>query len=431
MGLMGPIGPISFCEASVATACKHLRDRAKGWLPLEFRNLERIWRYHRVMAFKALAVGVVAFCCSPVAAQTLSVPPESERWELEGKAEVSEFQGRKCLRIDGGGAVLKDFELKDGVIDVDVATVGATTGKRGFVGIQFRINPEKGSGEWVYVRPHKSGLADAQQYTPFFNGGAAWQIYSGPGFIASVELPSGTWYHLRLEVTGAQAKMFVGDMTEPSLVIDDLKSGNRTGLLALSVLTGTTYFSNFEVRETPSAKWERHEPPMPANTLTRWRLSPAMDALERNLEAPLSASELDAIAWEKVSAEAPGFVVINRYCASPSVNASFGKDWSKRLEPQKGTKVVYARTTIESERDEVRKLSIGYSDEVRVFLNGEILFRGRSAQYFRDPGFLGIVSAENDALYLKLKKGSNELVLAVSELGGGWGFVCWLEEAGQ
>ena len=59
-----------------------------------------------------------------------------------------------------------------------------------------------------------------------------------------------------------------------------------------------------------------------------------------------------------------------------------------------------------------------------MFLNGRILWRGRSAQYFRDPGFLGIVNAENDAVYLPLHKGRNELVLAVSEIGGGWGYVC-------
>ena len=55
---------------------------------------------------------------------------------------------------------------------------------------------------------------------------------------------------------------------------------------------------------------------------------------------------------------------------------------------------------------------------------GKILYRGRSAQGFRDPRFLGIVNPENDAVYLPLKKGSNELMLAVSELGGGWGFIC-------
>jgi hypothetical protein len=34
-------------------------------------------------------------------------------------------------------------------------------------------------------------------------------------------------------------------------------------------------------------------------------------------------------------------------------------------------------------------------------------------------------------VYLPLKKGTNELVLAVSELGGGWGFNCRLEELGK
>jgi hypothetical protein len=89
-------------------------------------------------------------------------------------------------------------------------------------------------------------------------------------------------------------------------------------------------------------------------------------------------------------------------------------------------KVVYARASISSERDQVKKLYIGYSDDVSVFLNDRILFRGRSAQNFRDPGFLGIINAENDAVYLPLKKGRNELMLAVSELGGGWGFICRL-----
>src|SRR5262249_47033255 len=98
------------------------------------------------------------------------------------------------------------------------------------------------------------------------------------------------------------------------------------------------------------------------------------------------------------------------------------------LQPQPGMKVIYARTTIESDRDRVKKLNIGYSDDVSVFLNGKILYRGRSAQAFRDPRFLGIVNPENDSVYLPLKKGSNELMLAVSELGGGWGFICQLED---
>jgi len=356
--------------------------------------------------------------------ETLSLPTESPRWDLQGQAKAVEYQGRKCLLLDGGAAVVKDFELRDGVIDVDVATPA----KRGFFGIQFRLTDDGANGEWVYLRQHKSGLPDAMQYTPILNTGANWQIYNGPGFTGAIDIPKDVWFHLRLEAVGAEAKLYVKDMDRPALVINDLKSGVQKGQIALYVLTGATYFSNFEVRTTPDAPWERHLPPMPAGTLTNWSLSPAYDALARNLERPLSRSESDAIHWQDVEAEPPGFVVLYRYREAPHLKVTFQADFSTRLEPQPGMKVLYARTSIDSDRDQVKKLYIGYSDDVSVFLNGQILFRGRSAQSFRDPGFLGIVNPENDAVYLPLKKGSNELVLAISELGGGWGFICRLAE---
>ena len=220
-------------------------------------------------------------------------------------------------------------------------------------------------------------------------------------------------------VAGAQARLYVHDMEQPALVMDDLKSGPQKGQLALVVLTGATCFANVQIQPTPDARWERHLPPMPAGTLSRWQLSPAYDALQRDPERALSLAERAAMKWQEVVAEAPGLVPVNRYRESPHPRVSFANDFSKRLDPQPGTKLVYARTVIHADRAQLRKLAIGYSDEVSVFLNGRILYRGRSAQNFRDPAFLGIVDAENDAVYLPLKKGDNELLLALSEMGGG------------
>jgi hypothetical protein len=304
----------------------------------------------------------------------------------------------------------------------------ATSAKRGFFGIQFRLDGDGSNGEEVYLRPHKSGLPDAIQYTPILNTGRNWQIYNGPGFTGAVDIPKDVWFHLRLEIVGAQAKLYVQDMDKPALVMNDLKSGLQKGQVALFDLIGATYFSNFEIRMTPDAPWERQLPPMPPGTLTKWSLSPSYDALGRNLERPLSSAESDAIHWQDVEAEPPGFIVLYRFREAPHPMVTFQGDFSKRLEPQPGMKVLYARTTIESDRDQVKKLELGYSDDVSVFLNGKILYRGRSAQGFRDPGFLGIVNPENDAAYLPLKKGRNELMLALSELGGGWGFICRLAD---
>jgi NADH:ubiquinone oxidoreductase subunit len=379
----------------------------------------------RRLALCALAFffGSTAYAQPP---QTLSVPVDSPRWDLQGEAKVTEYQGRKCLLLNGGAAILKDFEMRDGVIDVDVATPA----KRGFFGFDFRLDKDGTNYEEVYLRQHKSGLPDAMQYTPVLNTGRNWQIYNGPGFTGAVDIPKDEWFHLRLEVMGAQAKLYVKDMDKdkPALVMNDLKSGIQKGQVALYDLTGATYFSNFEVRTTPDVPWERHLPPMPPDTLSKWSLSPAYDALARNLERPPAPAESDAMHWQDVEVEPPGFVVLYRYREAPHPKVTFQGDFSKRLEPQPGMKVLYARTTIDSDREQVKKLDIGYSDDVSVFLNGKILFRGRSAQGFRDPGFLGILNPENDAVYLPLKKGSNELMLAVSELGGGWGFICRLVE---
>ena len=374
-----------------------------------------------------ILAGISAATLSAAQAQTsqaLSVPADSSRWELQEQAKVTEYQGRKSLLLNGGAATLKDFEMRDGVIDVDVAT----TAIRGFFGIQFRLDKDGSNGEWIYLRPHNSGLPDALQYTPVLNTGANWQIYNGAGFTAAVDIPRDVWFHLRVEVVGAQAKLYVRDMDKPALVMTDLKSGLQKGQVALHVLAGATYFSNFEIRTTPDAPWERHLPPMPAGTLTKWSISPSYDALARNLELPLSSSQRDAIRWQHVEAEPPGFVVLYRYREAPHLRVSFATDFSRRLEPQPGTKVLYARTILDSDREQVKKLFLGYSDEVSVFLNGKILYRGRSAQNFRDPRFLGIVNPENDTIYLPLKKGSNELMLALSELGGGWGFICRLAD---
>src|SRR5262249_49142663 len=134
----------------------------------------------------------------------LSVPADSPRWELQAQARPTEYQGRKCLLLQGGAAVLKDFEMHDAVIDVDVTTPA----RRGFFGIQFRIADDDATAEQIYLRQHKSGLPDAMQYMPVLGGGNNWQIYSGPGFTGAVEIPRDVWFRVRLEVTGAQARFF-------------------------------------------------------------------------------------------------------------------------------------------------------------------------------------------------------------------------------
>jgi len=128
---------------------------------------------------------VIASAARSQTPQALSVPPDSPRWDLQGQVRPAEYLGRRCLMLDGGAAILKDFELRDGVIDVDVATSAA----RGFFGIDFRIDEKGANWEEVYLRQHKSGNPAAMQYTPVLNTGPNWQLYNGPGFTGAVDIP--------------------------------------------------------------------------------------------------------------------------------------------------------------------------------------------------------------------------------------------------
>jgi len=68
------------------------------------------------------------------------------------------------------------------------------------------------------------------------------------------------------------------------------------------------------------------------------------------------------------------------------------------------------------------KFSLGYSDDVTVFLNGKPWFSGISGYKSRDPSFVGAVGLY-DTVYLPLQKGLNEIFLIVTESFGGWGFM--------
>jgi hypothetical protein len=71
-------------------------------------------------------------------------------------------------------------------------------------------------------------------------------------------------------------------------------------------------------------------------------------------------------------------------------------------------------------------MNFGYSDKIVVYLNGKPLYAGNNALSFRQPEFRGVMDVETDAVFLPLREGDNQLVLAVTEYFGGWGFVCRL-----
>ena len=238
---------------------------------------------------------------------------------------------------------------------------------------------------------------------------SAWQLYSGDGFTAAVEIPHNEWLHVKLEVSGTQGRVYLGESETPALVIHDLKHGVSKGKISIfNQANELAHIANFRCREDNSI--DLGKPPRvytPPGLITDWEISQPFGISVTDRQVYPDTEILSKVEWQKAESDATGLVNVSRYVRKPGAEPVF----------------IYARTTIESDAEKTMLLKFGYSDEASVFLNGKAMFYGNSAFTSRDPLFQGIVGL-NDAVYLPLKKGENELLLVIAEVFGGWGFIC-------
>ena len=341
------------------------------------------------------------FSISTSYAQNEFIPFEAKNWQLFN-GEFVEYLGRTCLI---GTAQLKEVEFESGIIDFDISV----TGERSYPGIRFRVQ-SRANAENFYIRPHIIGVSDdALQYTPIFNNEACWQLYNGEGFTSGIDMPKNEWVHVRIEVSGSQARIYVGDVKTPSLKIEYLKHGkSKGGIVLLSPPNGTAHFSNFKIDKTTTLNFDA---PLgedtPPGIITEWEISQPFKYNKIDLEKTYNQQNFTDIKWQKVKSEASGLVNVSSYIQRKGREPDF----------------VFAKTTIESDKDQDKDMSFGYSDWIVIFLNGKRLFSGSSPYQGRGPGFPGIIGLY-DVVTLPLKKGENELLLIVGETFGGWGFMC-------
>lgn len=352
-----------------------------------------------------LLIILLSLCSSAVAA--VEVPATAEHWTRAERIGFSRYLGAPAMLLQGGPYVVADSKVANGRIDVDVAMHG----QRGFVGVLFR-HQDDDNHELFYIRPHKSRLPDAVQYTPAINGLTAWQLYS-EDYTAAAEMPHDRWVHLRVEFTGREARIHIDGADEPALVVD-LKGDFGAGAVGLWG-RNVAHFANFRYEAFPDTSI----PPRPAHAAPEgvvdgWEITGTYERADVDpAVVPADAT------WTPVALEAPGMVNLSRY-------RSLLPD-AARAYPEQSRDVVFARTFIHADRAGPRRIRIGYSDGVTVLLNGRPLWQASAAFGERYPFALGILGTENDALWLPLEAGENELVLAVEEAFGGWGFAARLE----
>lgn len=327
---------------------------------------------------------------------------ESEQFTIVN-GKVLEQLGRTAFM---GTAYLTDVEFENGIIEFDLAV----TGQRSYPGVFFRATTPN-DYEHFYVRPHRSGLyPDALQYCPTTNGIGSWQLFNGNGYTAPTEkFPVDEWFHVKIEVLGQRAQVFIGENNEPGLEVIQLHHGDSKGSISLnSPMNGSAYFSNFSYQETDNLEF--NEMPVfdkPIGLIIDWEISQSFQTIDVEFDQTPKQQKLENIEWQKVEADKTGLVDIAKYNSRQGRAPDF----------------VFAKTNLYSDKDSLLEMKFGYSDAIVVFLNDQPIYSGNSAYTQRDPSFLGIIGL-NDAVYLPLIKGNNELMLAVAESFGGWGFIC-------
>ena len=221
--------------------------------------------YRYVTAFVMLA-----FSLGGRAASNPSIDPAS----LEShnvKIETVDFLGRKAIRLTAlapdkdmsGFALVRGSDLQDGSIDVDLAVkITTPPGVRmpGFTGLAFRMKPDGSSFDEVYLRP-KNALADDQamrnhavQYCAepdygWYRLRREWAFT----YESWADIAPETWIHMRIEVAGRAARVYLNGSSKPALVVDGLKGPNLHGAIALWGYAGEeSYFSNLRITPAPS-----------------------------------------------------------------------------------------------------------------------------------------------------------------------------------
>ena len=359
----------------------------------------------QAVTLRLAAATIIAVCARTAAAQQLSFA--DSQWKLAGDAHVENYDGRQVLTIENGTAERRDVALADGTIDVDVMT----SRRRSFVYLSFRAQND-GEQEEFYLRPHKAGLPDAVQYAPTFQGQSAWQLYWGPRGTAAPDIVPNVWQHLRIVLTGRRAAFFLGDTVKPIMVIPHLARDPQAGYLTLRSLVpqGTpgngpaVHFANLRVQPGVVAYDFANapaEPTPPAGIISKWEVGPAF-------AAPDSVISTIAPEWVKtfrvVAIEPDGFVELHRQLPLPKVTRYVG---------------TVARIRVNASSAGVRRLDLGFSDRVVVFLNGNPIFY-RDDSYEFDRRRDGLISLDQASVFLPLRAGLNEVSIVVTDRFGGW-----------
>jgi hypothetical protein len=199
-------------------------------------------------------------------------------------AEPAALQGKKGLRVTISDETLRrlqamtpeernqleelasieGLDFSNGVIEVEIAGApgpGAEQGARGFVGVAFRLQKDMKTYDAFYLRPTNGRAEDQERrnHATQYIAHPEWPWFrlrkeTPSRYEAYVDLVPGAWTKIKIEVRGERARLYVHDQEQPTLIVNDVKSGAQgKGAVALWIGPGTiAHFRNLTVGPLPT-----------------------------------------------------------------------------------------------------------------------------------------------------------------------------------
>ncbi len=183
--------------------------------------------------------------------------------------QIDNSQGESMVRVVKDPAVkeadeptfvrINNTDFKNGIIEVEVLSrllPTASPTDRGFIGLAFRIDDTNSRFEAIYLRP-TNGRAEDQvrrnhsiQYFSFPDHKYERLRKENPEKYESyADMGLNEWIKMKIEIDGNQARLFLNEDKQPSLIVNDLKHGpDAMGAVGLFVDVGTEgYFRNLKI----------------------------------------------------------------------------------------------------------------------------------------------------------------------------------------
>ncbi len=346
-------------------------------------------------------------------AEPITIAMTADHWQVKENAEFLRQLGffHGLMRLNSGDAVLKGVAFSDGTIEFDVNTVG-----RGAPGIAFR-QQDDGNFELLYLRPDPNcpAFRACIQYAPQTHGVLLWDFF--PQYENRAQLRENGWNHIKMVVSGRRMNVFVNDAASPTLQIGRLEGDAVTGGLRLQ---GPGTFANMVI--TPRAV--EGLAPEPARDpsdgdrglVRNWHLS-TFSALPNGKDPMYDEMPRASQQWKTISAERGGLANLSREYGLPV------------HEPNRA--VAWLKTTISSDGRQAKKVEIGWTREVWVFVNGKLIYADKNL--FDSEGSRkapdGRCSLENGTFTLPLDAGDNEVAVAIANNFFGWGLMLRLADS--